>query len=170
MADGLGHAAVSENSRVRPVAKFFFQRDKKFFLKGVTYGPFKPDAKGNYLGQPEQVDAADVARVCDHLERCFPHRCRALGPDGVREAVDHGIARAAAYGIRSERDVCKYVDLMFVFGRDFDLPAEQPWAAKILATAGARRPGALIDALLDRAMHKMHRAGGIQPRPPAGER
>ena len=30
--------------------------DKKFFVKGVTYGPFKPDAEGNYLGPPEQVD------------------------------------------------------------------------------------------------------------------
>ena len=25
-------------------------------MKGVTYGPFKPDAEENYLGRPEQVD------------------------------------------------------------------------------------------------------------------
>ena len=45
------------NLRIRPVAKFFFEGDKKFFLKGVTYGPFKPDTEGNYLGRPEQVDS-----------------------------------------------------------------------------------------------------------------
>ena len=45
------------NSRIRPVAKFFFDGDKKFFVKGVTYGPFKPDAEGNYLGRPEQVES-----------------------------------------------------------------------------------------------------------------
>ncbi len=50
------------NSRIRPVAKFFFDGDKKFFVKGVTYGPFKPDAEGNYLGQPEQVDSDLVLR------------------------------------------------------------------------------------------------------------
>jgi hypothetical protein len=32
-------------SRIRPKAKFFFNGDKKFFVKGVTYGPFKPDAE-----------------------------------------------------------------------------------------------------------------------------
>ena len=49
-------AAVTANSRIRPVAKFFFEGDRKFFVKGITYGPFKPDAEGHYLGRPEQVD------------------------------------------------------------------------------------------------------------------
>ncbi len=71
-------------SRIRPVAKFFFDGDRKFFVKGVTYGPFKPDAKGNYLGQPEQVDSdlalmrkagLNVVRIyhpppCWFLDRC----------------------------------------------------------------------------------------------------
>ena len=34
-------------------AKFLFEGDKKFFLKGVTYGPFAPDADGNFFGPPE---------------------------------------------------------------------------------------------------------------------
>src|SRR5438105_12807018 len=42
--------------RIRAVAKFFFEGERKFFVKGVTYGPFKPDAHGNYLGKAEQVD------------------------------------------------------------------------------------------------------------------
>jgi len=48
---------VSANPRVRPVAKFFLEGDRKFFVKGVTYGPFKPDAEGNYLGRSAQVDS-----------------------------------------------------------------------------------------------------------------
>jgi glycosyltransferase involved in cell wall biosynthesis len=43
-------------SRVRAVAKFFFEGDQKFFVKGVTYGPFRPDAKGHYLGTPQQLE------------------------------------------------------------------------------------------------------------------
>ncbi len=46
----------STNSRIRPVSKFFFEGDRKFFIKGATYGPFKPDAKGNSFGRPEQLD------------------------------------------------------------------------------------------------------------------
>ena len=38
---------------VRVRAKFFFEGDKKFFIKGVTYGPFAPDAQGDYFGTPE---------------------------------------------------------------------------------------------------------------------
>ncbi len=40
---------------VRVRAKFFFEGDKKFFIKGVTYGPFAPDAQGEYFGTPASV-------------------------------------------------------------------------------------------------------------------
>jgi GT2 family glycosyltransferase len=43
---------VRGQPRIRAVAKFFFAGEEKFFLKGVTYGPFRPDAQGNYLGSP----------------------------------------------------------------------------------------------------------------------
>ena len=76
------------NSRIRPVAKFFFDGDKKFFVKGVTYGPFKPDAEGNYLGRPEQVDSdlalmrqagLNVVRIYHAPPRWFLDRCTAAG-------------------------------------------------------------------------------------------
>lgn len=47
---------------VRAVAKFFFEGDRKFFVKGITYGPFKPDAERHYLGTPEQLDR-DIAQM-----------------------------------------------------------------------------------------------------------
>src|SRR6266446_4229571 len=76
------------NSRIRPVAKFFFDGDKKFFVKGVTYGPFKPDAEGNYLGRPEQVESdlalmrqagLNVVRIYHAPPRWFLDRCVAAG-------------------------------------------------------------------------------------------
>ena len=38
------------NHRVRTRAKFFFEGDHKFFVRGVTYGPFAPDAAGAHFG------------------------------------------------------------------------------------------------------------------------
>jgi glycosyltransferase involved in cell wall biosynthesis len=79
---------VSEAPQVRAVAKFFFEGDRKFFVKGVTYGPFKPDAEGNYFGHPEQVDAdlalmrqvgLNVIRVYHAPPRWFLDRCAAAG-------------------------------------------------------------------------------------------
>ncbi len=79
---------MSANSRIRPVAKFFFEGDRKFFVKGVTYGPFKPDADGNYLGRPERVDVdlalmrqtgLNIVRIYHAPPRWFLDRCVAAG-------------------------------------------------------------------------------------------
>ena len=76
--------AVNKTSRVRAVAKFFFDGDQKFFVKGVTYGPFRPDAEGNYLGTPEQLDrdlglmrelGINLVRIYHTPPRWFLDRC-----------------------------------------------------------------------------------------------
>jgi glycosyltransferase involved in cell wall biosynthesis len=54
--------SASSAEPIRAVGKFFFEGNRKFFLKGVTYGPFKPDSAGNYLGTPEQA-ARDLAQI-----------------------------------------------------------------------------------------------------------
>ena len=40
---------------IRVHAKFFFEGKKKWFIKGVTYGPFAPDAAGDFVGTPEKA-------------------------------------------------------------------------------------------------------------------
>ena len=79
---------TTKDSRIRPAAKFFLEGDKKFFVKGVTYGPFKPDAEGNYLGRPEQVDAdlalmrqagLNVVRIYHAPPPWFLDRCTNAG-------------------------------------------------------------------------------------------
>ncbi len=79
---------MSANSRIRAVAKFFFEGDRKFFVKGVTYGPFKPDADGSYLGRPEQVDVdlalmrevgLNLVRIYHAPPRWFLDRCANAG-------------------------------------------------------------------------------------------
>lgn len=84
-------------------------------------------------------------QVLVHVREFFPSRCNALGEDGTRALIRHGIDRARGYGIQREKDVCKYVDIAFVFGRDFD--TEQPWAPSILrsAASGEQRIQALFD-------------------------
>jgi glycosyltransferase involved in cell wall biosynthesis len=57
--------------RVRARAKFFFEGDHKFFLKGVTYGTFEPDADGYYVGPPKKA-GIDLLMMRD------------LGVNGVR--------------------------------------------------------------------------------------
>jgi len=51
---------VTERVTVR--SKFFFEGEKKFFVKGVTYAPFAPDSEGFQFGAKEQV-ARDLAVI-----------------------------------------------------------------------------------------------------------
>ncbi len=58
---------------VRALGKFFLEGEQKFFVKGVTYGPFKPDSEGHYLGTPEQVkrDLAQMREVGLNVVRIY---------------------------------------------------------------------------------------------------
>jgi len=53
---------VQLSAPVRVQAKFFFEGEKKFFVKGVTYGPFAPDKDGHHFGTPEKA-RADLAMM-----------------------------------------------------------------------------------------------------------
>ncbi|MFY8215354.1 MAG: glycosyltransferase, partial [Chthoniobacterales bacterium] len=59
--------------RIRVRAKFFFEGDKKFFIKGVTYGPFAPDANGDHFGTPEGArrDLAVMRETGVNLARVY---------------------------------------------------------------------------------------------------
>ena len=90
-------------------------------------------------------------RVYQHVREFFPNRCRELRPQGTREWIALGIERAAKYGFVLERDVCKYIDLMFHLGKDFDNDPLLPWVRPILTadrvdpsrkwTTCSKRPG-----------------------------
>lgn len=86
-------------------------------------------------------------RVVVHLKKVFPEKAEALGEPKVRETIQYGAQRAASYRITSERDVCKYIDLMVFYGRDFDKDPNLPWAQSILQNQNIRNPSSKIDRL-----------------------
>jgi hypothetical protein len=48
--------ATTDLPRLQVRAKFFFEGENKFYLQGVTYGPFRPQAEGGVnLPPPEKV-------------------------------------------------------------------------------------------------------------------
>ena len=54
--------ATIEMPPIRVRSKFFFEGDKKWFLKGVTCGPFRLNADGDFISTPE-VAARDFAMM-----------------------------------------------------------------------------------------------------------
>jgi hypothetical protein len=85
-----------------------------------------------------------------HVERCFPNEWATFGDLAIRQWIRIGIDGAARYGIVAERDVCKFVDLMVVFGVDFDRQCE--WARKILDAPTPGDPFARMRILHYRAL------------------
>lgn len=95
----------------------------------------------------EQIDQLKVAvnknfenRMLVHLQKFFPQHITALGEEKTRFLVQFGVERAETYGIVSERDVCKYIDLMVSLGIEFDRDPKLPWASEILNDSSMKNP------------------------------
>ena len=94
-----------------------------------------------------------VDRMVIHLKKFFPKQCEAMGEPQLRDTIQYGIKRAATYGIAAKSDVYKYVDLMVVFGRDFDTDKRFAWAGEILHKSN--NPSIKTSMLLQAGMHHL---------------
>jgi len=101
-------------------------------------------------------------RMVVHLKKFFPGQCHKLGEEEVRKAIRHGINRAKTYGIVTQRDVSKYLNIMFVFGLNFDEDPRYPWITKIIKKAPALDPSWVINDLYDNAIEKANQGKGLK--------
>lgn len=71
-------------------------------------------------------------RLVRHLAERFPDVCREREEASVRETIRNGIERSKGYGITTEFDVARYIELMYLFSEDFDTNPETSWASPVL--------------------------------------
>src|ERR1700719_2267066 len=123
-----------------------------------TEAPRRPGLLAMRQAQLAAFSQAEVQkfedRMLTHLRQFFPKQCAALKEPQLHELIQYGIRRAAGHQITSERDVCKFIDLMIVFGRDFDADKKLPWAGRILrnrATAHSKIQSLYVAAETHRA-------------------
>jgi hypothetical protein len=100
-------------------------------------------------------------RMRGHLSKCFPQQCKNRSDTDLRTLIQYGIKSAAKYGITAERDVCKYIDVMIVSGRDFDRDPQLPWASSILNDEALKVPATKIKRLHKAAKAEV-RGGGVE--------
>lgn len=70
--------------------------------------------------------------MVQHLKKFSPRHCDVIGEDNVREVIRLGIERGKKYNLTNRGPVRFYIELMFMFGSDFDTDPQLPWAGKIL--------------------------------------
>ena len=85
--------AASSRPRVSVDGKFFRLGEKKFYVKGLAYGPFAPNAAGHCFASPEQT-GADLAQIRDAGRQPHPRLSRA------GQMVSRPGRRARAQGAR----------------------------------------------------------------------
>ena len=76
-----------------------------------------------------QFEIAFRRKVSEYLASDFPQYCQALGSNGVKDLIEHGIVKATEYGLEFEAEICAWIGAMVEFGRDFD---NLEWVAAIL--------------------------------------
>ena len=87
----------------------------------------------------EQMEAFEQSAIRNfenemvrHMKKFSPLHCKVIGDNGVREVIRLGIDRAEKYSLTNRGPVRFYIELMFMFGSDFDTDPQLPWAGKIL--------------------------------------
>ncbi len=87
------------------------------------------DSQRQALQQSKQDDF--VERLMAHFRKVWPDNVAAIGP-GYREWIAAGVVAGNRYGLQTEQEIARFVNLWFVWGRGFEDTPEHRWAAIIL--------------------------------------
>lgn len=70
--------------------------------------------------------------LAEHVKEFAPKHSEAIGNDGVQKVVRLGVERARPYGFTKRGPVRFYIEMMCMFGSDFDTDPLLPWAKGVL--------------------------------------
>lgn len=112
----------------------------------------------------EQVKTLQQASILEfeikmlaHIKKFFPAHFEELGEDNCRELTRYGIEQGAKYGFVSERNVCKFIDLMLSFGVEFDKDPKQTWASRMLQDDAWITANAKMEALFKEGVKRLQK-------------
>ena len=141
--------------------KFFRVGSEKFHIKGVTYGPFAPDASGQTFGAAEKVvqDFKQIHELGANLLRVYyvpprwfldlaaEHALKILidvpWPKHLCVFESYEIQKQAREAVRNAAEACKGHPAVFALSVVNEIPSE------IVRWSGVARMAKLIDELID---------------------
>ena len=96
-------------------------------------------------------------RMIGHIKKHFPSHFEALGEANCHELIRYGIERGAVYDFVSEKNVCKFIDLMLCFGVEFDTDEKHGWASSILADESFEYADEKMEALFQEGVRRLEK-------------
>jgi len=73
-----------------------------------------------------------VEEMVEHLNEFTPAHAKSLGSKALQEVVQLGVQRAGKYGFTQRGPVHLYIELMAIFGSEFDTDPQYEWASTTL--------------------------------------
>jgi len=98
--------------------------------------------------------------MVEHLKKFSPQHCEVMGEPRVRSVIQLGMARAKTYGFTNRGPVRFYLEMMFMFGTDFDTDPLLPWVGKILKKAARPDQMERADQLYGHLMEYAEKVAG----------
>lgn len=79
----------------------------------------------------EDTHGRFVDQLMAHFAPLWPEKVKVLG-EAYRDWIEQAVQAAAGFGIETQQLVARFVNLWFVWGRDFETQAGFEWAKEIL--------------------------------------
>jgi hypothetical protein len=84
---------------------------------------------------------AFVTQMMQHMREHFPDRTGAHQDDALSDQIRGAIERAKSYGLQSEKDLCRFLNLCGAYGWDFDSQPANEWMQQMLRDDAVSDPG-----------------------------
>jgi hypothetical protein len=95
--------------------------------------------------------------MAGHLAEFFAEEMSGLEPAEIRSRIRAAVEQAGRYGFVADSQVCRYVDLTFILGPDFDRDPSLPWVGEILSDERLKSPAMRMDLLYEAAQDHVER-------------
>ena len=92
--------------------------------------------------------------VFEKLKKYWPKIVASKGEEAIRQFIRKGRRRAERYGIVTEYDVTRYINVMFALGHGFDRDDQYPWARELLEYPNVN-PTVRMDWLCERTKKEL---------------
>jgi O-antigen biosynthesis protein len=154
---------MADLARITVDGKFFRLGGRKFYIKGVTYGPFAPTAEYGNFASPKQTES-DFSRIRElgaNLIRVYYVPPRWLldlaekfelkvlidipWPKHLCFFESYDVQQEARQNVRDAVSACKNHPAVFAFSVANEIPPE------VVRWSGAKRTAAFIDELINEA-------------------
>ena len=104
-----------------------------------------------------QVCAA-LPRFVAYVERFYPERAQAIGPDRLGTYVREALERALSHGLRKAPDLRRFLDVVMLCGLDWDAP-HHSWMLDVLDDPNTPDPSRRLELLRYELMDRLEAAG-----------